>query len=303
MPSEQFKKFKQQNPMFGMPGMENMPGPGTKNESGEWIVPTMPEGFKPVMPPIPEGFTGEEVVVNGINGVRVSAPNVKKGQVFMHIHGGGFTIGSAMFGVPLMLHLVEKLQIECYSVEYSLAPKYKFPAQINECLAFYKGLLEKGYEKIVIGGESAGGNLSIAITHCIKDNNLPLPVAVVAISPAADMSPDRVLYKSDFMSEMGDVIAKAYAGDADLKSPYLSPVYGDFQGFPPLLLQAGGDETLAAESVHLAEAAAKANVDVLLHVWKDMGHCFVQEFGNYPEADSAMQEIINFIKEKLENGN
>jgi len=293
----------QHNPMGGgMPGMENMPVPGMKTESGEWKVPTMPVGFKPVMPPIPAGFIGEEIIINSIKGVRVSAPNVKKGQAFMHIHGGGFTMGSAVFGVPFMLYLVKKLQIECYSIEYSLAPKYKFPTQINECLAFYKGLLEKGYEKIVIGGESAGGNLSIAVTHCIKDNNLPLPVAVIALSPAADMSPDRVLYKSDPLSEMIDVIVTAYAGNAELINPYLSPVYGDFQGFPPLLLQAGSNESLAGGSVHLAEAAAKADVEVLLHVWKDMGHCFAQEFGNYPEADSAMQEISNFIKDMIEFG-
>jgi len=303
MPSEQYKKFMLENQMGGgMPGLENMPEPGTKDESGEWIIPIMPESYKLVLPDIPEGFTGEEVTVNGIKGVRISAPDVKKDVVYLHIHGGGFTIGSAAWTVPFLLHFVKMLKIECYSVEYSLAPKYKFPVQINECLAFYKGLLEKGYRKIVIGGESAGGNLSIALTHCIKDNDLRLPAAVIAISPAGNMSPDRVLYKSDFMSEMGPVIVAAYAGSADVKNPYLSPVYGDFQGFPPLLLQAGGSESLAAESVHLAEAAAKADVEVLLHVWKDMGHCFVQQFGNFPEADSAMQEILNFIQDKLEFG-
>lgn len=301
MPSEQFKKFIQQQPAGGgMPGMEGMPGPGMKDEPGEWILPTMPAGFKPVMPPIPEGFTGEEVVVNGVKGVRVSAPDVKPGQVFMHIHGGGFTIGSATFGVPFMLQIVKALRIECYSVEYSLAPEYKFPTPINECLAFYQGLLEKGYEKIVVGGESAGANLSISVTHCIKDNNLRLPVAVIALSPSADMGSDKELYKDDFMSGMIDVIIDAYAGGADLKDPYLSPVYGDFKGYPPLLLQAGGAESLASESVRLAEAAAKADVEVLLHIWKDMGHCFAQDFGNYPEADAAMREILDFISDKIE---
>lgn len=301
MPSEQFKKFMEQMPDGGgMPGMEGMPGPGAKDKSGEYIIPTMPEGFKPVMPPIPEGFIGEEFEVNGIKGVRVSGPDVKNGQVFMHIHGGGFTIGSAYFGVPFMLYIVEKLKMECYSVEYSLAPKHKFPTQINECLAFYKGLVEKGYEKIVIGGESAGGALSISLTHCIKDNNLPLPAAVIALSPPGEMGGLKEVYKRDFMSDMVHQIAEAYAGDADLKHPYLSPVYGDFKDFPPLLLQAGGDESLASQSVCLAEAAAKADVDVLLHVWKYMGHCFAQQFGNFPEADSAMEEITNFIRDRIE---
>jgi epsilon-lactone hydrolase len=300
MPSEQFKRFKLQNPIGkGMPGMENMPSPGMRDKSGEVIIPTMPEGFKPVIPPVPEGFTGEEVKVNGIKGIRVSAPYVKKGQAFMHIHGGGFTVGSAVFGIPFMLYLVKMLQIECYSVEYSLAPKHKFPVQINECVAFYKGLIEKGYAKIIIGGESAGGNLSIAVTHYIKDNHLRLPAAVIALSPPGDLAfPVTKVYKHDFFIETASSIPEVYAGEADLTNPYLSPVYGDFKDFPPLLLQAGGNESLAAESVYLAEAAAKADVEVLLHIWKDMGHCFAQEFGNYPEADSAMQEIISFIKDK-----
>jgi len=301
MPSEQFKRFMQQNPGGGgMPGLANMPGQGTKNESGEWMVPTMPADYKLVMPPLPEGFTGGEVIINGVRGIRVSAPDVKKGQVFMYVHGGGFTIGSAAWSLPFLLYTVRTLRIECYSIEYSLAPKSKFPTQINECLAFYKGLLEKGYKKIVIGGESAGAGLSISVAHCIKDNKLPLPVAVIAMSGIGDMSTKKELYKRDFMSEMGDVIKKVYAGDADLKNPYLSPIYGDFKGYPPLLLQAGGSESLAAESVRLAEAAARADVDVLLHIWKDMGHTFALEFGKYPEADSAMQEIVSFIKDKME---
>jgi len=296
MPSEQFKIYKQQNPMGGgMPGMEKPPEPGQ--------MPTMPEGFKMVLPHIPEGFQGELVEVNGIKGVRISAPDVKKGRVFMHIHGGGFTSGSAVFGVPFMLYLVKALGIECYSVEYSLAPKHKFPTQINECLAFYKGLLDKGYEKTIIGGESAGAGLSLSVTHCIKDNSLRLPAAVIALSPAADLAfPAAEIYKPDPMVDMMPVIAEAYAGNADLKNPYVSPAYGDFNGFPPLLLQAGSNESLAAQSVYLAKAAAKADVEVLLHFWKDMGHCFAQEFGNYPEADSAMLEIVNFIKDKLEYG-
>jgi len=300
MPSEQFKNFMRQ-PGGGMPGLEGGPMPGAKDASGNFILPVMPEGYKAVMPPIPDGFIGEEIVLNGIKGIRISAPGVKKDRVFMHIHGGGFTLGAAAWGVPFMLYLVKALNIECYSVEYSLAPKYKFPTQIDECFAFYQGLLDKGYEKIVVGGESAGAHLSLTVTHMIKDKNLPLPAAVVTLSPIGDLGLSlEDLYKTDFMTEMAPVIVEAYAGDADVKNPYISPVYGDFKNYPPLLIQAGGAESLAAEGVRLAEAAAKADVDVLLHVWKDMGHCFAQQFGNYPEADSGMVEIVNFIKDKTE---
>jgi monoterpene epsilon-lactone hydrolase len=292
MPSEQFLEYIKQNP----PGM---PLPDMKTESGKCKVPVMPEGFKAVMPPIPTGCIGEEVVINGIKGIRISARNVIKGKVFLYIHGGGYTIGSAVDNVPFLVHIVKNLKIECYSIEYSLAPTYKFPTQINEILKFYKGLLEMGYKKIAIGGESAGGTMSIAITHCIKDQNYSLPAAVISLSPRADMSITREFYKRDFLSEMRPEIAEAYAGNTDLKNPYISPIYGNFKGYPPLFIQAGGAESLASEAVYLTEAAAKDDVEVSLHIWKDMGHAFALQFGHYPEADSAMREILDFIKDKI----
>ncbi len=234
MPSRQFLEFMQKslnNPLGG-----DMPGP-RQSSSGEWIAPTMPEDFEMVIPPVPTGIQAEIVFINGIKGIRVSVPGVKKGKVFFHIHGGGYTIGSVAFAVPFLVHIVKKLKIECYSIEYSLAPKHKFPTQINEIVQFYKGLLAMGFEKRVMGGESVGGTLSIAVTHYLKDNKLPLPVAVVALSARADMSVNQGYYKKDFLSERSSRKPEAYAGNADLKNPYLSPIYGDFRGFPPLMLR------------------------------------------------------------------
>jgi epsilon-lactone hydrolase len=302
MPSQQNIRFMQQHPMGGgMPGMKDLPGPGARTPSGKIIIPTLPEGFKPEIPAVPRGFTCQEVTVNGVKGLRVSTAKVKKGLAFMHIHGGGFTFGSAVGGVPLLVHLAETLQMEGYSIEYHLAPRYKFPVPIDECVAFYQGLLDQGFQKIVIGGESAGGTLSIAVTLCLKDRHCRLPVAVVALSPIGNIAFHRnKLYKRDMFTESGPLIIKAYAAKADLKNPYLSPVYGDFKGYPPLLIQAGGDESLAGEAVHLAEAAARNDNEVVLHIWKEMGHAFALQFGSYPEADAAMQEITCFIHDKLE---
>jgi epsilon-lactone hydrolase len=294
MPSEQFKKYMQENP-------GGMPTPEMFSADGELKLPVMPEEFKMTVPEVPAEYSCEEVNINGIKGLRVSSSDVKSGQAYFHIHPGGFTMGTAAATVPLMVHIVKTLQIDCYSIEYSLAPKHKFPVQVNECLAFYRGLLDKGYKKIIISGESAGGNLSIAVTHYIKDEKLPLPAAVVALSPIGDLSYyKREVYKPDFFIEIGPLIKEAYAPDADAENPYHSPVYGDFTNFPPLLLQAGGAESLAAESVRLAEAAARDDAEVLLHVWKDMRHAFAAHFGNYPEADAAMLEITNFVMDKLE---
>jgi len=295
MPSEQFKKFIEQNPM-GIPGRKNT----SDEDTAEFKVPVMPEGFVVPVPEVPAGYSCDEVVINGVKGLRVSAAAVQQGRAYMHIHGGGYTLGAAAHSVPFLVHIVEALQIECYSVEYGLAPKYQFPVQLNECLNFYQGLLDKGFSKIAVGGDSAGGNLSIAMTHYAGDKNIPLPVAVVALSPVGDFSyTQKDLYKKDHFADVRQVVKDAYAPGVDIKDPYLSPINGDFSGFPPLLLEAGGAESMAADCVHLAEKAAQADVDVMLHIWKDMGHTFPLQFGSYPEADSAALEITNFIKDKM----
>lgn len=274
------------------------PMPGGPGDMG---VPMMPPDYVPPEPVIPEGVTGGKVTVGGVQGLHITCPGVREKCAMLYIHGGGFTIGSAMTAAPLLKLFAEKAGLEGYSVEYGLAPYHPFPEGVEDCINFYKGLLEAGYEKIIIGGESAGAELTLAVALALKDRGLPLPTALWCSSPLDDILLNRQeLYSVDFLCASSDKIMEVYAPGADSKDPLLSPIYGDFTGMPPMIIQTGGGESLAAGGVRLAEKAARANVEVVLHFGQDMPHTFAMDYEHYPEAAFAMDEIIRFIVFRLE---
>lgn len=276
-------------------------GPGIPPEFAALGVPMLPPDFVPPEPVIPQGYTGGKVTVGGVSGLHVTGEKSREGCCHMYIHGGGFTIGSAMTAGETLAYFHEKTGLPGYAVEYRLAPYHKFPAAVDDCVSFYKGLLEMGYEKIVVGGESAGAGLTLSLTHALKMEGLPLPAALWCSSPVDDMCYDqRELYKTDMFVDCCESIRKAYAGDADLTDPRLSPICGDFEGFPPMFVQAGGGESLAAGAIRIVEKAAKANCEVLLHFGKDMPHTFAMDHKMYPEAKNAMAEFITFINNTLD---
>lgn len=298
MPS---KKFLEYQSTAGRPdGPEGMPG-APAFTIGKEGVPVMPDGYVPPEPQIPEGFSGGKISLGGVDGMRITKPGLREGCVLMYIHGGGFTLGTAMESGKILKHFAAETGLEGYSVEYRLAPKYQFPTAVEDCVAFYKGLLDMGYGTIVVGGESAGAALTLSLTLALKDRGLPLPAAIWCSSPVDDTQyAHRELYRHDMFSELGDKVQNAYAPEADPKNPLLSPIYGDFAGFPPMLIQAGGNESLSAGCVRLAVKAAAADVEVVFHYGKDMSHTFAMDFGLYPEATNAMRQITSFINNVLD---
>lgn len=309
MPSKEFIAFQcnvpTAPPTGDGPGF-NPGGPvqgGPNNYPGADLgVPMMPKDH--VTPPpakMPEGTSGGEVFVNGVRGLHLTASGLREKCAFLYLHGGGFTIGSAMTAGPLMKLFAEKCGLEGYAVEYRLAPWYPYPAGVNDCVEFYKGLLDMGYEKIVVGGESAGASLTLSVALAAKAQGLKMPAVLWCSSPVDDMCwVEQELYSHDFLSDSGTKIVAAYCPDADLKDPLLSPIHGDFAGMPPMVIQTGGGESLAAGAVRLAQKAAKANVELLFHFGQDMPHTFAMDYQHYPEAAMAMDEILTFINKRLD---
>lgn len=287
------------NPSFN-PGGPVQGGPN--NYPGADLgVPMFPKDYVAPEPELPEGTTGGKVTVNGVPGLHLTMPGVREKCAFLYLHGGGFTIGSAMTGGPLLKLFAKRLGLEGYGVEYRLAPWHPFPAGVEDCVKFYEGLLDMGYEHIVVGGESAGAALTLSVALAAKARGLKLPAVLWCSSPVDDVEWYRKeLYTHDFLSESSDKVQKAYAPDADPKDPLLSPIYGDFAGFPPMVIQTGGGESLSAGAVRLAAKAARANVEVLFHFGQDMPHTFAMDYNYYPEAKMAMEEILTFIQGRLE---
>lgn len=288
-----------ENPSFN-PGGPVQGGPNSY-PGADLGVPMFPEDYVAPVPELPEGTTGGKVMVNGVPGLHLTMPGVREKCAFLYLHGGGFTIGSAMTGGPLLKLFAGRLGLEGYGVEYRLAPWHPFPAGVEDCVKFYEGLLDMGYEHIVVGGESAGAALTLSVALAAKAGGLKMPAALWCSSPVDDIEwYKKELYTQDFLSNSSDKVQKVYAPGADPKDPLLSPIYGDFAGLPPMVIQTGGGESLSAGAVRLAVKAAQANVEVLFHFGQDMPHTFAMDYNFYPEAKMAMEEILTFIEKRLE---
>ena len=289
----------------GMPG-----GPGGPGGSGgspvpaEYAhlrVPMMPPDYVPPEPEIPAGYQGGRVEIGGVPGLHLTRTGVREKAAFLYIHGGGFTLGTAMTAAPLLAHFLERTRLEGYAVEYRLAPYFKFPTQINDCVAFYKGLLGLGYEKIIVGGESAGAGLTLSLIQALKMEGLPMPAAIWCSSPIDNIRFDQEeLFVRDMFCASNDDVLEAYVGDADPKDPRLSPIYGDFADCPPTFIQAGSIESLAAGALRMVDKLVRSGCEVHFTLGKGMPHTFAMDYALYPEAENAMNEILTFVNNVLD---
>lgn len=225
------------------------------------------------------------------------------GGVFLDVHGGAFTMGYGDACRAMTKFTAEQVRITTWGIDYRTPPDHPYPAALDDCIAVYRHLLEvERPERIVVGGQSAGGNLAAALVLRARDEGLPLPAALVLLSPEADLTESgdsfATLLGIDpvLTSSLADSIA-LYAGDHDLTDPYLSPLFGDFTAFPPTLLQAGTRDLFLSNAVRLHRAMRSAGVDAELHVFEAMPH---GGFFGAPEDDELGREVGRFVRSHLE---
>ncbi len=202
--------------------------------------------------------------------------------------------------------LIGKLSRACHrsilAVSYRLAPEHPFPAALEDGLKGYQWLLHHSHSPsdIAFVGSSAGGGLALALSLKIKEKGLPQPSAIVSICPMVDLT-----FHSDSIERNKELdwvrldrlagSAKDYASGQDLTNPFISPFYGDFQGFPPLLVQVGEAEILRDGAVDVAQKAKKQGVAVVLEEWPEMGHCWHLFASRVPEGQKAIEHIGSFL--------
>jgi len=229
-------------------------------------------------------------------------PSAEEKAIF-YTHGGGYVSGNCEDHRMHVAKFVKSSGVGALLYDYRLAPEYPFPVAIEDTLIAYRWLLAQGVkaENIVFAGESAGGGLCLASLLAIRDEGLNLPAAGVALSPWTDLTCSgnsyRINAKKD-ISTLGswDVWSKYYIGDNDPTHPWISPLYGDLQGLPPLLIQVGDHEILLDDARGFAAKAKAAGVEVTLHVWEGMVHCFPLLAPAFPEATQAWNETIEYIR-------
>ncbi len=239
----------------------------------------------------------------------VVADGADPSRRILYIHGGSWISGSLAGYRAFASRVSQAAGAAVLAVDYRLAPEHRFPAGLEDCVQAYQWMREQGPDaKTPAGatylmGDSAGGNLALAALLKIRDAELPLPAAVIALSPATDFtcgSPSLVS-RASVDPIINPLILPALipvylAGNAPPTDPYASPLFGDYRGMPPLLLQVGDAEVLLDDSTRLAKHAAEQGCEVTLEVWDGMPHVF-QGFAPFlPEASEAIAKIGEFIR-------
>lgn len=228
--------------------------------------------------------------------------NEESERVLLYFHGGAFITRSPKTHAAMVARWCEPLSARALLVDYRLAPEHPFPAAVDDCHRAYRWLLAQGYraDQVVIGGDSAGGNLALATLHRIKAAAEPMPACTVLLSPFVDftLSGESVVANANrdpvFTLAFATAIRACYAPPERFLDPTVSPLFGDFRNLPPLLFQAGSTEMLLDDAVRAAAKAHAAGVSVELEIWDRMPHVF-QAFAALPQARAATRSIVRFI--------
>jgi epsilon-lactone hydrolase len=255
---------------------------------------------------IPDGVTVKEQIIEGIKTEWLIPAGANSEKLIMYVHGGGYVSGSCSDHRGFVSKFAKFTGITNLVFEYRLAPENPFPAALDDSVKVYHWLLDAGYkpENIVIAGESAGGGLCLATLLALKENKIPLPAGAVAISPWTDLtcSSDSYQTKNRFSPAPLNswfVFSKHYCGKTPANNPFISPLFGDLKGLPPLFINSGVNDELFDDGEKFAQKAKNVNVDVKFRAGAGMVHCYPLLAPMFPEATQAMNEIVEFIRQHL----
>ena len=238
-----------------------------------------------------------EVIVANLTPAKIVSEN--SNRLFIHVHGGAYVYngGDNAFGEGIMI--AGRLGIPVISIDYRMPPDHPFPAAIDDVVSVYKHLLKSHEPKtMIIGGISSGGGLALASVHKFRQVNLPSPGAVYGGTVWADLTKtsdtlysneglDRILVTYDGSLEAA---ARLYAGDHDMKDPLISPVYGDFEDYPPTVLVTGTRDLFLSDGVRTHRKLRAAGVDADLHVYEGMSHAEYSFLPDSPESLDMCRE-------------
>lgn len=223
----------------------------------------------------------------------------------LFLHGGGYFFGSPESHRRLALRMGNKANLSTYLPDYRLSGTAPFPAALDDAMAAYLALRDRGYKHIIVAGDSAGGGLTFALLHQICAEGLPQPTACIGLSPWTDLTlsaashttnePTEYVLPPERLAES----AAAYFGDTPADDPRVSPAFGNFKGANPVLIQVSGTEIFADDSYMLGDRLRGDGVDVLVQTWDDSSHVWQFFHDRLPEATQALENIEKFIEQHL----
>lgn len=244
----------------------------------------------------------QEFIIEGIQAewVSVNRAHIKK-NVILYCHGGGYSTGSRMYARTITTKLAEATSMAVLSFDYRLAPEHPFPAQLEDAMKVWDYLMLLGYGAgdVILAGDSAGGNLALVLALTLKEKKRFLPQGMVLFSPWTDLSHKGMSYverrEQDpiLTEEYIDRMIHAFVPGKECQQYQISPLYGDFKGFPPTIIQVGQNEILYSDSLRLKERMSRAGVKVMLEEFEGMWHVF--QMSPFKEAQVAIDHAAGFI--------
>jgi acetyl esterase/lipase/hemerythrin-like domain-containing protein len=259
-----------------------------------------------VLDRVPTGVNSAPLATSQFQGEWLRTGTVARERVILHLPGGAFILPATPGHRTMLDRVCRACDADGLLVHYRLAPEHPFPAGLEDALAAYGFLLENGIEprNIVIVGDSAGGGLALSLVLALKQQGLPLPCGVVLLSALTDLS---LTNPSQRFNRWRDTLLpvrrdmqnyKIYRGKAPADHPLLSPVFGNFRGFPPIFAQVSSTETLLDDTLRVARKARGQGVDFDVEVWEGLPHDW-HIFGVIPEAGEALARVSDFVRRHL----
>ena len=259
--------------------------------------------------PLPDDVRVTRGELGGVPVVFVDIDGVDARGTLFHAHGGGFAVGSARGSVGLASAIARKTGLRAVSVDYRLAPEHPYPSALQDVTAAYRALVAQsgGADRVIVSGESAGGNLAIELLIAARDAGLPLPPTSVLFSPMTDLTVAGASFaaKADADPNLTATAIRRRAHDyldgtgTSADDPRVSPIFADLRGLPPLLVQAGSHEVLLDDATRLAVKAAADDVAVILDVTPGVPHVFQAFAGLLDEGESALERAARYITDRL----
>jgi monoterpene epsilon-lactone hydrolase len=258
--------------------------------------------------PIASDVVLEAIDLDGVPGEFSIVPGSDPSRVLLFFHGGGYCSGSIVSHRRMVTEAGRAGGLRTLAVGFRLAPEHPFPAAYDDALTAWRWLREQGIaaNQIVVGGDSAGGGLTLALAMRLRDAGEQLPGCLWLASPWTDLTMsgatletkdavDPLIHKG-YLGELADAYVPAGMARTD---PRISPLYADLRGLPPMLIQVGSAETLLDDSVRFAGAAGAADVAATLEIWPDMIHAWPLWNARLEAGRQALVRVGQFIRQHL----
>ncbi|MCI2068701.1 MAG: alpha/beta hydrolase [Bacilli bacterium] len=256
---------------------------------------------------LPEGIILKEKSLANVACLEARKEGNKEDSLLIYIHGGGFTAGSSKARLPFITALATTCHLNVLSIDYSLSPEAIYPQALNDCQKVYEEILKKfDSRRIALIGESAGGNLVLALALKLKDEKIALPSCLIALSPVTQLDYLTESYtknaKHDYVvsKEMSEEVLKVYLGGDRVKAKeaYASPLYGDLKGLPPIFLNASDQEVLEDDSRLFYQKAVASGVEVQFSLAHHEQHIY-SLIPVLKSAQKLYKNIDKFLESKI----